>query len=197
MSFQNLFEAMNIKSAHWQVTEGYVGELIYKARSENKKLLHYLHNYEAVTQMDICLSQHLNFWPQIDLTEEIAYQYPTSTFILHTRNPEHILKSVKKWGNLYQRILDFREFHGSETLSDDEKIIFWIDEHYRHVRKVFSGRTNFIEFDIENDSIEKLRVPLNIPDTITTFPHANPGPSTKKQSSSLWKRSWNHLSGKS
>lgn len=197
MSFHQLFENMNMKSAHWEIPEGYVGELVYKARSENKKLLHYLDDYDAITQMDVCISPEINYWPQIDLVEELAEQYPSSTFILNTRSPAHILKSIKNWGNLYHRIIENQDFEGTDALTNDDKILNWINEHFIRVRQVFSDQSNFIEFDIEKDSIEKLRKPLNIPVDITEFPHVNASNQTIDQTNNLsWRKRWQRLTDK-
>ena len=194
MSFHRLFEMMSLKSAHWLVDEGYVGELIDKAKSEDKKLFHYLEDFDCMTQMDVCLDENLNFWPQIDLYREIYEQYPEALFVLNKRPAKHILRSFKKWGTVYERIITYSAIKNYRGANTDEKILNWIDDHFSDVHEFFRDKENYIEFNIESDSIEALRKPLNIPPHIKEFPHSNKNKVSVLDKIKLWRKTWRYRS---
>lgn len=60
----------------------------------------------------------------------------------------------------------------------NDKLENIIQNHYKEIRDFFTKKNaDFIEFDIENDTIEKLRKYISIPKDIKEFPHYN---STKR-----------------
>lgn len=190
-SFQDLFEKMGLSSVHWHYgdnLEFHVGTAIYKARSERKPLFHYLKNFDCVTQMDVCVNEGLNFWPQTDLLEEIYEQYPEAIYILNTRRTNRILRSIQKWGSLQERILEFNNIKSYRGNSDDERICNWMEDHFTKVRTLFEGNPKFIEFNIEEDSLERLRDLLEIPGHITSFPHVNINKQTIGKKIKTWVR---------
>lgn len=190
-SFQDLFELMGLKSVHWHYgknREFHVGSSMYKARSEGKPLFHYLKQFDCVTQMDVCLNAQLNYWPQVDLLEEIYGQYPDAIYILNTRPTDKILKSIQKWGDLQDRILEYHDIKSYRGSSADEKVCNWMEDHFARVRTLFAGNPNFIEFNIERDSLEDLRDLIEIPPHITAFPHKNINKQTIGERFKTWMR---------
>jgi len=148
MSFTESFNAAGFRAVHWADKDGhYVGGLMLMALTRGKKLFHHLSDYDVFTQMDICLpDEDICFFPQCSVFELIYRQYPEAKFILNYRNIENHVKSICSWGGLKERlrmcgITDLYEF---------------IFSHNRNIREFFSGKPNFLEYDIENDGQEKL-----------------------------------------
>ena len=66
-SFQSLFISLGYKSYHWvkDWAPDYIGMMIYKNKQNNLPLLNDFCDTDVITQMDICLSKELSYWPQI------------------------------------------------------------------------------------------------------------------------------------
>ena len=64
-SFQHLFKLLGYKSYHWKKDGQYIGMIIYKNKTENKPLLNDFCDTDVITQMDVCKSKNISYWPQI------------------------------------------------------------------------------------------------------------------------------------
>jgi hypothetical protein len=161
-----------IKSNHWawyncpsdlayvkrfSVPAAPVGMLIKRAKEENLPLLHYLSEFDAFTQMDVSLNEELNYWPQMEDISTLDAQYPGSKFIFNDRPMEKWLKSVIHWGTLRRRLgkLDIPGLPLRVGYLNRE-LINWYNWHKNNMINYFKGRDNFIIFNIENDSPQKL-----------------------------------------
>lgn len=178
-SFHTLFRQLGFHSYHWKHYNKYVGELIHWNCIKKKPLLRFVpinHHKYAVTQMDVCISEQYNYWPQITHYEQIWNENPNALYIVNIRDPYKTLASWKKWNNLDARILKYNPelFQSLNNISDDEKIISLIETHYQRVKSFLQEKgAKWIEYDIEHDSIDKLREILHIPPHITMMPHEN------------------------
>lgn len=176
-SFQVLFEKLGYQSAHWKYKNMYVADYILTAKQKQLPLLTYLDHLECITQMDICISPYKNFWPQCSELELLLEQYPDVTYILQTRPIEKTIRSMKRWYfhgvSYFNRVLMYHHVEKYRGSSDDEKVYNWISDHYTRCFTLFGDAKNFIAYDIENDSIDKLRPFIPIPHEIDHFPHAN------------------------
>jgi len=148
MSFTESFNAAGYRAVHWTNHTGeYVGELMLQALREGKKLFNYLSDYNVFTQMDVCLpDKNICLFPQSDLVELIYRQYPDALFVLNYRNTFNHVNSICSWGGLKERL----------RLFDIIDLPAFIDDHNEKIRNFFSGKANFIEFNIESDTEEKL-----------------------------------------
>lgn len=150
MSFTESFRNAGFNPVHWTNDKGeYVAELILKAIREGKNLLHYVSQYDVITQMDLIMpDKGIFFFPQVGWYWNLYLQYPEAKFILNTRDVNRQVESIKAWGDLQHRF----ECFGVTDLHE------FITDHYRRIRHFFFiyGKGNFLEFDIENDSNEKL-----------------------------------------
>ena len=164
-SFTYLFNKLGYKSYHWVFRNDtdYVGGWIKKCKDRNEKLLSWIpkhpKNKIAVTQMDICIDENNCYWPQLIDYELLYQQYPDAIFILNTRDPLDILRSMKKWQNYDKRMLKFNpELFKNLTGSDDEKIVKLIQNHFVNVIKFFNNnkKSKFVVYHIIKDKIGKL-----------------------------------------
>lgn len=176
-SFQYLFEQMGYNSGHWVYKDEYIGVMINHADTKDVKLFTYLKELDCITQMDVCVSQDINFWHQITHLEKIKKQYPNTKFILNVRDKFKVLNSMKNWINndksYFDRILEFNNIVEYVGKTKEDKILNWIEDHHENVRSLFKENKNFIEYNIETDSIEKLRDFIKIPNHIVEFPKKN------------------------
>jgi len=147
MSLTKAFEGAGYRTAHWQTDSGeYVGYNIRRAFCDGERLLHYLSDYDVITQMDVCLPE-VSFFPQCFLYRDFAYQYPDALFVLNTRDIASQVKSIANWGDMLDR---FKKY----GIEDPGKFIY---SHNNRVRDFFRGRgIAFLEFDIEVDLPSRL-----------------------------------------
>jgi hypothetical protein len=163
-SFTFLLNKIGYKSYHWtyRSDNDYIGNWIKKCKLKNEKLLSFLPKENkpiALTQMDICLDEQNCYWPQLVDYKLLYEQYPNAIFILNMRDPDDILKSMKKWQNYDKRILKYNpELFKGISGNDDEKILKLIKKHYKEVIEFFykHKKAKFIKYHIIYDKIEKL-----------------------------------------
>lgn len=152
-------------SAHWRTgSRQFVGELMRRAKRENKPLLHYLSKYDAFTQMDVTQLGGPCYWPQLEDVARLDAQYPQSKFILNVRSDDDWLRSATTWNN-YRKRMTAADLPGlpSGVGDDDSVLMSWRAAHYDAMRTYFAGRPNdFIEFDIASDDSAKLCAFLGI-----------------------------------
>lgn len=168
-SFNFLFNKIGIKSYHWSYKNSYIGKILDNNIKNNNLLLNNLlekNSRIAITQFDVCLDFNNNFFHQITHYKQIIEENKNDIFILNKRDKYKLLNSMKKWGNLDKRMLKYCSylFVNMENLSNDEKILKLIDNHYENIELYMKNNLNikFISFDIENDDLNKLRKYINI-----------------------------------
>lgn len=166
------------KSTHNLNDNKYIGELMYKAYNENKNLLYYLQDLDAITQMDVLIPNlDLDYIPQIELFKQLYSQYPNANFILNTRPINDLIKSMEKWGNkvfgenLGKRIINSNLYNKSGLPKNKEGLYQFIENHYNNVRLFFKNKLRFLEYDIINDNITKLNDFLDVNEL--SFTHSN------------------------
>jgi hypothetical protein len=178
-SFTFLFNKIGYKSYHWTYRNDtdYIGNWIKKSKLKNEKLLSFLPQEKkpiALTQMDICLDEQNCYWPQLVDYKLLYEQYPNALFILNMRDPDDILKSMKKWQNYDKRILKYNpELFKGISGNDDEKILKLIKKHFKEVIDFFHNnkKAKFIKYHIIYDKIEKLQKYINTKNI--QFPQVN------------------------
>jgi len=173
-------EHIGIKSIHWAHNPdsliGLVGISIQKAKNEGLPLLTYLSEYAAFTQMETCINNDLCYWPQLLDVALLDEQYPGSRFIFNDRNISGWIRSVTNWnlpiGNLRKRLIAL-DIPGlpSGVGEKDSELEDWYLWHKRNMIDYFKGKDNFILFNIEEDSEQKLGDFLGIKDF--NFYHKN------------------------
>lgn len=156
----------------------FLGNLIYKAKKENKELLHYIKKsgIECLVELSVCNSFGENYWPQITLFKEIYQQNPNALYILNYRNPDNWLKSFKNWFDYDKKIFKYNSelFKDIKGDTNDKKLINLYNNHTKNVEDFFKNKPNakFIKFDIENDDISKFSKYIDLKD-IKKIPHIN------------------------
>lgn len=172
-SFQKLFIDLGYNSYHHlKHKHGYIGTMILKNKKMNKPLLNDFLNTDVITQMDVCINENNNYWPQITDYQQLYNENPDSIFILNKRDPKKLLSSFKRWANLHERLIRYNpELLNNRT---DESFIDFVIKHYTNIETFFSKIPNskFITFDIENDKLDKLNKYIDLKQ-IKQFPHEN------------------------
>jgi hypothetical protein len=178
-SFQTLFTKLNMKSVHWQDRNNPpVGVLIRKAKEEGRLLLHYLQDYDAITQLDMFQGNPCYF-PQFDDMKLIMKQYPDITYILNSRNVNDHANSMAKWRmNLELLLHSFcgNYLRGYQKLSSMRaKTVQFITDHNQYIRDVFSNSScKFMEFNLDNPNMTQLESLVDMKGL--KFPHENKTP---------------------
>lgn len=177
-TFQEAFSRSGLKSAHWLVKEGFVGDLMYRGLNEHNDPWFFLNDYRAVTQGDVCASlrsckkhfkkdskifkdlserhkEYVNYWPQLDfvLIKKMQEQHPDCLFILNYRQPEKIVASIFRWEDLQMRIKKLDIIGLPVGRGPKDELHDWITDHYRNVREYFKNKDNFIEVNIEDPQV--------------------------------------------
>jgi len=174
-SFQKLFIELGYNSYHWSAKDGIIGTMIYKNKQMNKPLLNDFLNTDVITQMDVCIDENNNHWPQITDYEQLYNENPDSIFILNKRDPRKLLSSFKRWDKYHERLIRYNSNLLDNTA--DESFIDFVNKHYTNIETFFSKFPNskFITFDIENDKLDKLNKYIDLKQ-IKQFPHENKNP---------------------
>ena len=180
-SFQYLFQVLGMKSYHWDYRHGKkIGTIMKENKENNRKLLEGIEDWDCITQMDVCWSNSENYWPQISDLERLYEENKDCIFILNRRAPEKILTSWKNWGKMDERLYRFNPELIEQK--NDEGLLKWFENHFETVETFFT-KTNrdskFISFDIEKDSIEKLKKYIDIKE-FKSFPKKNVSVNKKK-----------------
>ena len=163
-SFQKLFTDLGYTSFHHTITETRqrIGMIIKNNKINKKPLLAGFKPTDCITQMDVCLDKNTAYWPQITDFQQIYSENRSSIFILNKRDPIKLLSSFKRWANLHERLHKFNpEILNTNT---DAAILEVFKNHYKNVETFFSTlpEAKFLTFDIEVDSLEKLRKYIDI-----------------------------------
>ena len=180
-SFQYLFNKLGIKSYHWSYEKERIGTLLKKNKEQNKLLLSFIPNsiYEncAITQLDVCINGNECYWPQITDYKQLYEENKDAVFILNKRDPIKILNSFKITAGLDKRLIKYNPelFIGIKGITNDEKIINLIINHYNNIETFFKKQYNskFIIYNIEYDKINKLNKYIDTKNMI--FPYKNKG----------------------
>lgn len=192
VSFNKLFNDLGYKSYHWKYKDNFIADLIKKNDRENKNLLSFIDEKEydktALTQIEVCMNKAKFYWPQITNFKKIYRENRKAIFILNKRDPNKLIKSLKKWKNwndmsLFDRIINWGKDSILESIyeeinnniNNDEIIRKLILNHYSKVENFFKTRKNnpkFIIYDIENDNLKKLSIYINLKD-FKNLPHEN------------------------
>lgn len=165
-SFDYLLKQLGYRTIHSHSEDHSViaGELIDRARRENKPLLHYVEalGYHAITELNFSIHPK-TYWPQFTCIHDIIRDYDI-TYILNKRDIHKHVRCLK--------ILQIDEIMKRDNYltGDIEAIII---KYYDDIKKTMEqyGRT-YIEYNIDTDDISKLKSLIDIKD-ITRFPHMN------------------------
>ena len=180
-SFHHLFLTLGFKSYHQAYKHNSIANLIKDNIKKGKKLLDFIPEHErdetCLTQMDHCLSPDCCFWPQVVCYKELYHQNKDSIFILNKRNVRNVLKSFKKQmfpKKKKQTPLDKRLIkYNPELLADipesdnpDERLLHFFENHNNNIINFFADKKDakFIIYNIEIDSIDKLKEHIDIKD---------------------------------
>ncbi len=154
-SFKETFREAGCNVAHWKNEKGeYIGELMNRAYLEKKPLLHYVSEYNAFTQMEV-IDRESNYciFPKTMFFKELYEQNPDALFILNYRPVFNHVRSIINWNNMQERLAHF----GIINLAE------WIAVHNYTIRNFFKDKPNFIQFNIETETIKKISDVLGIP----------------------------------
>ena len=172
-SFQYLFERLGLRSYHWIYKKQKIGSIMKKNKQDQKPLLSGISGWDCITQMDVCLSSEDCYWPQVVDLDQLYEENKDCIFILNKRDTKKMLRSWKNWGEMDQRLY---QFNGDliEYKTDDGLIEFF-HKHFERVETFFQSKPDakFLIYDIEKDSIEKLKeFDIDIKN-FTSFPQKN------------------------
>lgn len=171
-SFQKLFKNLKYNSYHWKKNNKFIGTMIKINKLLKKPLLKDFNNNDVITQMDVCINKIHCYWPQIVDYRQIYNENKDAIFILNKRDPKKVLNSFKKWNNYLNRLFKYNP----ELIKDktEKGFIDFVNEHNNNIEIFFNKRkkAKFISFDIENDSLDKLRKYIDLKD-IKNLPITN------------------------
>lgn len=144
VSFTHALTAVGYNVAPWKGKD-YTAKLIFKANNESKPILYYLQNYDAFVETSYITDKEW-LMPTVVFYKKFYYHYPDSLFILNHRNVDNHVKSIQNWISLEQRLR-------KNGISD---LYRFVTNHNRNIESFYKNKRNFLSFNIERDSDEKL-----------------------------------------
>ena len=141
-----------LRSVHWQYgSQGpFVGPSIKARYDDGEDPLADWHDFDAITQADF-IDNRVSIWPQMEpeTLAAIRRYHPECRFLLNYRDPDAIVDSMTRWGNLRDRLSKLGAPGLPPRAADtDNGLLEWIEEHYRQVRARHANDPLFCEIDI-------------------------------------------------
>ncbi|WP_280570597.1 tetratricopeptide repeat protein [Chromohalobacter sp. 296-RDG] len=149
-SFWKLFEKSKIPSMHWE--GGSIAEQFFERMHRNEDPFMDFKNIIGFTDMNKVTEKYI-LEPYKEY-EYIYHHYPDAYYILNTRSMEKWLRSRMNHRALAERYMSALDLTETELLAYWKKE--WI-EHHNNTKRFFEDKgANFIVYDIEKDTPEKI-----------------------------------------
>lgn len=148
-SLHNLVKKSGYKSVHWG--KGQLSKKMYLNEVSGLPILTGLETFDCFTDMEN--TQNLIF--AYRLYDKLYYENNNSYFILNTRNKNNWIKSRCNHREGFLLQLAKKQFGFSRNEAIEHWGLEW-DNHHKNVETFFKNKGNFLKFDIEADSINKL-----------------------------------------
>lgn len=172
-SLHAAFQLLGLKSLHGPYV---FNEKVGLALRENRRLLHYLDEYDAFS--DIFMPHGLSSEPLLDYPNRAEFlaridrEYPGSRFILNSRDRDRWLNSRERH---VARNLEDPAYRGIWTRIEPDPWLAEWQQHHEQVRAYFSGRpSDLLVMDVTaGDGWNALCPFLDLPVPDQSFPHSN------------------------
>jgi hypothetical protein len=137
----------------------YVADLLYRGYYETGNPCALLTGFDAITEMSM-LGDDKSVWPQMDfgLINAIREHNPGVKFLASNRDSWDVSQSMLAWNNLGTTRLPDNAIPGlPEGYGETSKErVQWIDGHYAHLRALFGGDDDFLEYDVTDVAVKDL-----------------------------------------
>lgn len=131
----------------------FVARQLYEGFFRSGDPLEFLEAFDAFAEISI-ITPNLSLWPQTDwgIIDAIRQRHPGARFLCSRREVRALSMSMLRWTNLGMVRLPAGEIPGlpmgfGETGLQRES---WIAAHYAHMRQLFRGADDFLEYDVED-----------------------------------------------
>ncbi|MGB7243965.1 MAG: hypothetical protein WBC93_18010 [Sulfitobacter sp.] len=169
------------QSADPQVQGQFVADLLYRGYFETGDPAAFLPGFDALSEISL-LRNGRSLWPQMDfgLIEAIRKHHPEVLFLASARDTRDLSQSMLAWSNLgtdrlpQGAIPGLPQGYGGTT----KERILWIEAHYAHLRKLFQGDANFLEYDV-SDPLAKFKISGFLGVQLAWWGRANANPENK------------------
>lgn len=194
-SLQKALSESGVRTVHWAINrknrrphlgrlESFVGYRMYRDHLKGLDPLQDLAEFDVITQPDM-ISDQYSFWPQMDhaLLRSVRRHHPECTFLLLTRTPEKVARSISNWLDLQERMAKVG-LPGlpAPMAREPEALLRWVTNHYDNVRDWFADDPNFVEIDIETPDVrEQFEKLLGIEFSWWGRANKNKSPNKKRQ----------------
>ncbi len=137
----------------------YVADLLYRGLYETGDPWTHLSVFNAISEMSV-LRDGRSIWPQMDfaIIDAIRKHHPGVKFVASSRDPFALSQSMLAWSDLGTARLPGSSVPGlpqgyGETSAERMQ---WIEGHYAHLRALFAGDENFLEYDVADPAARDL-----------------------------------------
>lgn len=129
----------------------YVAELIYRGLYGSGDPAALLPGFQAISEMSL-LAAGRSLWPQTDYAVIAAFRarHPGVRFLASRRDAFEMSQSMLAWSDMGLARLPKADVPGlpagfGETTRER---MHWIEAHYAHLRALFAGDPDFLEYDV-------------------------------------------------
>jgi hypothetical protein len=129
----------------------FVAELLYRGYFDHGNPAYFLDGFDALTEISL-LRKGKSLWPQMDfaLIDQLRRHNPGVKFLASNRDSFALSQSMLAWSDLGLSRLPDGTIPGlppgyGDTSKERET---WINGHYHHLRTLFAGDGDFLEYDV-------------------------------------------------
>jgi len=142
-----------------------------RAMEENLRLDTYMQGCEAVTHL-VFAGKNKHTWPTCipEFHAQFIKENPNALVILPIRNMDDMVKSIKRWGDLWDRWRKSAPNLAWDASEDEFR--HWITLYYANIRTAYLHHLKYIEYEIE-DSTARERIEEALGQQITWWGKAN------------------------
>ena len=131
----------------------YVARQLYEGLFRSGDPLEFLEGFDALTEISV-ITPSLSLWPQTDwgIIDAIRQHHPGARFLCSRREARSLSGSMLRWADLGMSRLPDGAIPGLPPGFGETGLqrVTWIDAHYAHMRQLFRGAEDFLEYNIED-----------------------------------------------
>lgn len=131
----------------------FVARQLYEGLFRSGDPLEFLDGFDALSEISV-INPTLSLWPQTDwgIIDAIRQRHPGARFVCSRRDARSLSGSMLRWADLGMSRLPGGAIPGLPPGFGETTLqrVTWIEGHYAHMRQLFQGASDFLEYNVED-----------------------------------------------